>query len=79
MLSLRKTLCLTLGACAFADALPGGDLTIHQPDSATFDRKTVQYSCDATGRKIGVPGGIFAVEYINGGGNSLVVVPIGSN
>jgi membrane-bound inhibitor of C-type lysozyme len=39
----------------------------------------VQYTCDAAAGKIGVPGDAFSVEYINGGGNSLVVVPILGN
>ncbi len=41
-----------------------------------MSRKTVQYVCDADGAKLGVPPGRFAVEYINGGGNSLAIVPI---
>jgi membrane-bound inhibitor of C-type lysozyme len=52
---------------------------VHQPANTSFSRKTVQYSCDANGSKIGVPSGTFSVEYINGGGNGLVVVPIDHN
>ncbi len=55
------------------------DLTIHLPSGASVSRKTVQYQCDAQGVKIGVPAGPFYVEYINGGGNSLVIVPISGN
>jgi membrane-bound inhibitor of C-type lysozyme len=55
------------------------DLTIHLAGTTTLSRKTVQYNCDAAGTKIGVPAGPFPVEYINGGGNSLVVVPISGN
>jgi membrane-bound inhibitor of C-type lysozyme len=52
------------------------DITIHLPPSASVSRKTVQYQCDAQGPTIGVPTGTFSVEYVNAGGNSLVVVPI---
>jgi membrane-bound inhibitor of C-type lysozyme len=52
------------------------DLTIHLAGTDNLTHKTVQYSCDAAGEKIGVPAGSFPVEYIYGGGNSLVVVPI---
>jgi len=52
------------------------DLTIHLPDNPSVSRQTVEYQCDAKGSDIGVPAGPFAVEYINAGGNSLVVVPI---
>ena len=55
------------------------DLTIHLPKAATLSHKIVHYQCDPNGAKIGVPAGSFAVEYINGGGNSLVVVPVSGN
>jgi membrane-bound inhibitor of C-type lysozyme len=59
-----------------ATAASPEDITIRLPPSASVSRKTVRYQCDAQGPKIGVPPGPFSVEYINGGGNSLVVVPI---
>jgi membrane-bound inhibitor of C-type lysozyme len=71
--------CLLAGTSLWAHPLFATDLLIHQPANATFSRKSVQYSCDASGAKIGVPSGSFPVEYINGGGNSLVVVPIGGH
>ena len=52
------------------------DLTIALPGDASMTRKSVEYHCDASGTKMGMPAGSFAVEYINGGGNSLAVVPI---
>jgi membrane-bound inhibitor of C-type lysozyme len=52
------------------------DLTIHLAGEEPVSRKTVQYVCDASGAKLGVPSGRFPVEYINGGGNSLAIVPI---
>lgn len=49
---------------------------IHLPGDASISRQIIQYQCDVNGTKIGVPSGPFSAEYINGGGNSLVVVPI---
>ena len=53
------------------------DLTIHLPVDASVSRKTVRYQCDANAVKLGLSSDAFPVEYINGGGNSLAVVPIG--
>ena len=64
---------------AFASAaIPAlaADLTIPLPGNADMAKKTVQYRCDLGGAKLGLPADVFPVEYINGGGNSLVVVPI---
>jgi membrane-bound inhibitor of C-type lysozyme len=38
--------------------------------------KLLQYQCDAQGAAMGLPAGAFPVEYINGGGNSLAIVPV---
>ena len=42
-------------------------------------RTTLTYECDGPGLKISVPSTPFEVEYTTGGGNNLVVVPIGGN
>ena len=55
------------------------DLTIHLQGSGTAERKTVKYQCDAQGAKMGLPTGPFAVEYLNGAPNFLVVVPVKGN
>jgi membrane-bound inhibitor of C-type lysozyme len=55
------------------------DLTVRLPDFPSISRKSVSYQCDTQGKQIGVPAGPFLVEYIDGGGNSLVVVPISGN
>jgi membrane-bound inhibitor of C-type lysozyme len=61
-------------------ALAGAsDLTIHLSGSQPITRNTAKYQCDAQGAKVGLPGEIFSVEYINGAGNSLAVVPVGGN
>jgi len=52
------------------------DLTIHLAGTVPLVRKVVKYTCDDNGEKLGVPTGPFAVEYITGGDNGLVVVPI---
>jgi membrane-bound inhibitor of C-type lysozyme len=52
------------------------DLTIHLKGAQSLTRKTVQYQCDAQGAAMGLPATAFPVEYINGAGNSLVVVPV---
>lgn len=62
-----------LACCSFAAAT---DLTIHLKGAGTFTHSTIRYECDAQGAKMGLPSGVFSVEYINGAGNSLAVVPI---
>jgi membrane-bound inhibitor of C-type lysozyme len=44
--------------------------------SGPVSRQTVQVECDANGAKMGLPLGPFSVEYINGGGNSLAILPV---
>jgi len=61
---------------SLASASLAADITVVLPGNADVTRKSVQYQCDRNGTKMGLPAGPFKVEYINGGGNSLVVVPI---
>ena len=65
---------LSLGAVAGAT-----DVTIHLKGSQAISRSTVKYKCDAQGVKMGLPDGVFAVEYVNGAGNSLAIVPVGKD
>lgn len=61
-------------------ALAGAsDLAIHLNGSEAVSRNTVKFQCDATGVKMGLPAGVFSVEYLNGAGNHLAVVPVGGN
>lgn len=61
-------------------ALAGAsDLTIHLKGADPVKRNTVQFQCDAQGAKMGLPAGSFAVEYLNGAGNHLAVVPVKGN
>ncbi len=62
-----------LATTAFAAAT---DLTIHLNSPQPISRTAVQYRCDAQGVKMGLPESAFSVEYINGAGNSLAVLPI---
>jgi membrane-bound inhibitor of C-type lysozyme len=62
-----------LSACTFAGAT---DLTLHLKGSQPISRTTVQYQCDAEGATMGLPAGTFAVEYVNGAGNSLAILPV---
>jgi membrane-bound inhibitor of C-type lysozyme len=58
-------------------ALAGAtDLTLHLNGTQPLSRKTVQYQCDAHAAAIGLPAAAFPAEYINGAGNSLVIVPL---
>jgi membrane-bound inhibitor of C-type lysozyme len=61
---------------AFAGAT---DLTIHLNGSQPITRNTVKVQCDAQGSKMGLPSGPFSVEYLNGAGNSLAIVPVGGD
>jgi membrane-bound inhibitor of C-type lysozyme len=52
------------------------ELTIHLDGSQPISRQTVQYQCNAQGVTMGLPVTSFSVEYIDGAGNSLAIVPI---
>jgi membrane-bound inhibitor of C-type lysozyme len=65
-----------------AAAAGATDLTVHLKGSQPLARMTMQFACDAQGVKMGLPAGVFSVEYINetgshsGAGNHLAVLPI---
>ena len=75
MLAIWKFMMVAGLVCSGAVA-GATDLTIHLKGTQPLTRKTVQYQCDAKGAAMGLPPGAFPVEYINGAGNSLVVVPV---
>jgi membrane-bound inhibitor of C-type lysozyme len=62
-----------LSTSAFATAT---DLTIHLNSSEAISRSTMRYQCDAQGAKMGLPVTAFSVEYLNGAGNSLAILPL---
>jgi membrane-bound inhibitor of C-type lysozyme len=65
-----------LSCSVFAGAT---DLTIHLNGSQPITRNTVKVQCDAQGSKMGLPAGVFSVEYLNGAGNSLAIIPVGGD
>jgi membrane-bound inhibitor of C-type lysozyme len=69
---------MALAAAVLAYTAPAlaTDLTLHLNSNQPVNRKTVQYQCDAQGAAMGLPTGPFPVEYINGGGNSLAILPV---
>jgi membrane-bound inhibitor of C-type lysozyme len=73
------SLATMLGLLGCACAASGTNLVIHLSGNAALSRKSVEYRCDGNAAQIGVPAGTFSVEYINGGGNSLAIVPISGN
>ncbi len=79
MKATRKTLAMVLGISSISAFAAAADLTIHLKGSGTISRSTAQYQCDAQGAKMGLPAGPFTVEYLNGAGNSLAVLPIHGN
>ena len=64
------------GALAWSALAMATELTLHLSGSPDITRKTVQYQCDGQGAAMGLPAGPFPVEYVNGGGNSLAIVPV---
>jgi membrane-bound inhibitor of C-type lysozyme len=62
-----------LSAGAFAGAT---DVTLHLKGSQAVSRSTMRYQCDAVGVEMGLPAGPFSVEYLNGAGNNLAILPV---
>jgi len=67
---------LALGLSVTTVAAPVTDLTIHLSGSEPITRRARTYQCDAEGVKLGLPAEPFSVEYIDGAGNSLAILPI---
>ena len=53
------------------------DLTISLTGSGTISRRVVKFQCDEHAGALGLPTAGFSVEYLNGAGNHLAVLPIG--
>lgn len=72
--------CASIAVVLASSGLAGAsDLTLHLNGTATFSRTTVKYQCDANAADLHLFPGVFTVEYINGGGNSLAIVPVGAD
>lgn len=74
-----KSILIGMGVLSCSALAGATDLTIHVNGSQPITRNTVKVQCDAHGSKMGLPSGIFSVEYLNGAGNSLAIVPVGGN
>jgi membrane-bound inhibitor of C-type lysozyme len=77
MESLLRKAFWGLTVLSLAGSARATDLTLHLKGSQPVTRSAMRYTCDANGVRMGLPAGIFSVEYINGAGNSLAIVPIG--
>ncbi len=76
MQSIWKRIMIGFGALMFSTLAPATELTIHLDGSQPISRQTIQYQCDAQGVAMGLPAAAFPVEYVNGGGNSLAILPV---
>ncbi len=74
-----KRVAIGVGVLACSVAARATDMTIRLNGSQAITRSTVKYQCDVHGVTMGLPAGVFSAEYLNGAGNSLVVVPVGGN
>lgn len=67
---------LALGALVSQGPADASDLTISLTDNQPVSRMHARYRCDTHGAELGLPSGVFTVEYINRGNNHLAIVPI---
>jgi membrane-bound inhibitor of C-type lysozyme len=72
---------VAIGAGLWSSAVTGeaADLTIQLAGDTSVSRHVAQFQCDSTGVQMGLPAGAFTVEYLDGAGNSLAVLPIGGH
>jgi len=69
--------CVVAIGILFAGTFAGAtEVTLHLKGSQAMSRFLERYECDAEGPKMGLPAGIFSVEYLNGAGNSLAILPV---
>lgn len=77
---MAHTICrmavIFMGVLLPACTMEATDMTIHLTGSQPVKRSVIRYQCDAQGVKMGLPAGEFRVEYINGAGNSLAILPV---
>ena len=79
-MTMRRIRLLAGAGTALCSAVLGAsDLTLHLKGTEAVKRTTVKYQCDTQGAKMGLPPGVFEVEYLNGAGNHLAVVPVKGN
>ncbi|MFT4114024.1 MliC family protein [Silvibacterium sp.] len=68
---------LACGALCGSTAKASTKMRIRLQGDGPVTHETRRYACDSAGAKMGLPAGVFTVEYLNGAGNSLAVVPVG--
>jgi membrane-bound inhibitor of C-type lysozyme len=76
MTTIWKQSVIAIAILSASALVAATDVTIHLKGSQVISRSTVQYQCDAQGEKMGLPAGTFSVEYLNGAGNSLAILPV---
>jgi membrane-bound inhibitor of C-type lysozyme len=79
MKTTRMRMIVATGTLFLSASALASDLTIHLNGTDAVKRNAVRYQCDAQATKMGLPAGIFSVEYLNGAGNHLAVVPVKGN
>jgi membrane-bound inhibitor of C-type lysozyme len=67
---------LLLAATAAAQTPKPTDLHIALTGPGPLNRVKVHFQCDASATKLGLPAASFDLEYINGAGTSLAVLPV---
>jgi len=72
----KKALTYTIALAALAPNVTAADLTLQLAGNDPIVQHTRTYQCDSHAAAIGLPAGNFKVQYVNGAGNSLAVVPI---
>jgi membrane-bound inhibitor of C-type lysozyme len=79
MEAVWKRVLVGIGVLSCGALAEASDVTIHLTGSQSILRNTVKVQCDIQGSEMGLPAGVFSVEYLNGAGNSLAVVSVGGN
>jgi membrane-bound inhibitor of C-type lysozyme len=72
-------LVMVLPATGALAAAAQTNVTIHVNGTIKVERLTAHYRCDASGVELGLPAGVFAVQYVRAGESSLAVVPVKGN
>jgi membrane-bound inhibitor of C-type lysozyme len=76
MTSIWKRCVIAIAILSGGTVAGATDLTLHLNGSQSMTNSTAKYECDGEGVKMGLPAGPFSVEYINGAGNSLAILPV---
>ena len=72
----KKVLKHTTVFTALAASAAAAELALQLAGNDPIVQHTRTYRCDSHATAIGLPAGSFKVQYVNGAGNSLAVVPI---